>query len=132
MLGLKLTLVVLDNRGYGCINRLQRATGGESFNNLLQDTKHETLPAIDFAGHARSLGAESVRVSGIAALEEALVQARSATRTFVVVIDTDPMAISDAGGAWWDVAIPEVSVRSDVQKARNHYEQARANQRIAD
>ena len=28
-LGLKLTIVVLDNRGFGCINRLQRATGGE-------------------------------------------------------------------------------------------------------
>ena len=27
MLGLKLTVVLLDNRGYGCINRLQRATG---------------------------------------------------------------------------------------------------------
>ncbi len=26
MLGLKLTIVILDNRGYGCINRLQRAT----------------------------------------------------------------------------------------------------------
>ncbi len=36
MLGLKLTIVVLDNRGFGCINRLQRATGGESFNNLLR------------------------------------------------------------------------------------------------
>ena len=39
MLGLKLTVVLLDNRGYGCINRLQRATGGESFNNLLQHTQ---------------------------------------------------------------------------------------------
>ena len=57
MLGQKLIIVVLDNRGYGCINRLQRATGGESFNNLLQHTSHETLPEIDFAAHAASLGA---------------------------------------------------------------------------
>src|ERR671933_655445 len=47
MLGLKLTIVVLDNRGFGCINRLQRATGGERFNNLLQDAQHVALPAID-------------------------------------------------------------------------------------
>src|SRR5579864_8709648 len=33
MLGLKLIVVLLDNRGFGCIDRLQRATGGESFNN---------------------------------------------------------------------------------------------------
>ena len=50
MLGQKLTVLVLDNRGFGCINRLQNATGGESFNNLLQDTRHATLPDIDFAG----------------------------------------------------------------------------------
>ena len=44
MLGLKLIIVVLDNRGFGCINRLQRATGGASFNNLLRDARHEVLP----------------------------------------------------------------------------------------
>ena len=57
MLGLKLTIVLLDNRGYGCINRLQMATGGANFNNLLKDSRHEILPDIDFAAHAASLGA---------------------------------------------------------------------------
>ena len=53
MLGLKLIIVVLDNRGYGCINRLQRATGGESFNNLLRDTRaRNACRQIDFAAHA--------------------------------------------------------------------------------
>ncbi len=59
MLGLKLTIVLLDNGGYGCINRLQQACGGAPFNNLLADSRHVTLPAIDFVGHARSLGAEA-------------------------------------------------------------------------
>src|SRR3546814_4774878 len=40
MLGLKLLVVVLDNRGFGCIDRLQRATGGAGFNNLLDDARH--------------------------------------------------------------------------------------------
>src|SRR3546814_3507350 len=57
MLGAKLVVVVLDNRGFGCINRLQQATGGASFNNLLADTLHQALPEIDFADHAASLGA---------------------------------------------------------------------------
>jgi 3D-(3,5/4)-trihydroxycyclohexane-1,2-dione acylhydrolase (decyclizing) len=39
MLGAKLTIVILDNRGYGCINRLQTATGGANFNNLLKDAR---------------------------------------------------------------------------------------------
>ena len=57
-LGLKLTIVVLDNRGFGCINRLQRSCGGEPFNNLLDDPdRAPRAPAIDFAAHARALGA---------------------------------------------------------------------------
>ena len=44
MLGVKLIIVVNDNRGFGCINRLQRATGGAPFNNLLRDARHEAMP----------------------------------------------------------------------------------------
>ncbi|WP_262297988.1 3D-(3,5/4)-trihydroxycyclohexane-1,2-dione acylhydrolase (decyclizing) [Microvirga sesbaniae] len=132
MLGHKLTVVLLDNRGYGCINRLQRATGGESFNNLLQHTNHVTLPEIDFAAHAAGLGARSVKVKGIGELEDALKKARSADRSTVIVIDTDPLASTDAGGHWWDVAVPEVSVREQVNKARRDYETALATQRVGD
>jgi 3D-(3,5/4)-trihydroxycyclohexane-1,2-dione acylhydrolase (decyclizing) len=69
MLGLKLTIVVLDNRGFGCINRLQRACGGESFNNLLEHAYHDVLPDIDFAAHAASLGAHAEKVASLAELE---------------------------------------------------------------
>lgn len=122
MLGKKLTIVVLDNRGYGCINRLQRSTGSESFNNLLADTEHDTLPDIDFAAHAASLGAHAEKVDGIAVLEQALARAKKADRTSVIVIDTDPMITTEAGGWWWDVAVPEVSERSEVRDARAAYE----------
>lgn len=132
MLGLKLTIVVLDNRGYGCINRLQRATGGESFNNLLKDAKHEEIPEIDFAQHAASLGAIAEKVGGITALERALKQARGNKRTTVLVIDTDPMPSTDAGGAWWDVAVPEVSPRKQVRTARENYVKATRKQRLVD
>jgi len=132
MLDRKLTIVVLDNRGFACINRLQRATGGESFNNLLQDAQHETLPDIDFAANARSLGAHAEKVQGIAELEQALSRARGHDRTTVLVIDTDPMTITDAGGHWWDVAVPEVSEREEVRNAREHYVRALELQRIGD
>lgn len=132
MLGQKLTVVLLDNRGYGCINRLQRATGGESFNNLLQHTNHVTLPEIDFAAHAASLGAQAVKVKGIGELEDALKKARGAQCSTVIVIDTDPLASTDAGGHWWDVAVPEVSTRTEVNAARKNYENALASQRVGD
>ncbi|SFI79936.1 3D-(3,5/4)-trihydroxycyclohexane-1,2-dione acylhydrolase (decyclizing) [Bosea sp. OK403] len=124
MLGLKLTIVVLDNRGFGCINRLQGATGGAPFNNLLADSRHETLPAIDFAAHAASLGAVSRKVVSLAELDEALGESRAHDRTSVVVIDTDPMISTDAGGHWWDVAVPEISTRAEVARARQRYDDA--------
>ncbi|MDR3496129.1 MAG: 3D-(3,5/4)-trihydroxycyclohexane-1,2-dione acylhydrolase (decyclizing) [Ancalomicrobiaceae bacterium] len=124
MLGLKLTIVVLDNRGFGCINRLQMATGGANFNNLLVDARHETLPAIDFAAHAAALGAIAVKVASIADLEAALEAAKSNSRTTVIVIDTDPLITTEAGGHWWEVAVPEVSVRPQVNQARERYEAA--------
>ena len=132
MLGLKLVIVVLDNRGFGCINRLQQHTGGAPFNNLLRDARHETLPAIDFAAHAASLGAGSEQVTNIAALEAALERARSSDRTHVVVIETDPAISTEAGGHWWDVAVPQVSTRPEVEAARRDYEQARSMQRVGD
>jgi 3D-(3,5/4)-trihydroxycyclohexane-1,2-dione acylhydrolase (decyclizing) len=132
MLGKKLTIVLNDNRGFGCINRLQKETGGAPFNNLLEDTRHEILAAVDFVVHARSMGAEAVKVASIAELEEALAKARAAKTTQVIVIDTDPSASTDAGGFWWDVAVPAVSARAEVTAARRKYEETLAIQRIGD
>jgi len=128
MLGLRLTILVLDNRGFGCINRLQMATGGANFNNLLRDVRHVTLPAIDFRAHAESLGAIAVKAASLAELEQALAAATGNDRTTVIVIDTDPLASTAAGGAWWDVAVPEVSPRKEVNRARAAYEAARVRQ----
>jgi Acetolactate synthase len=124
MLGTPLTVVVLDNGGYGCINRLQMATGGANFNNLLKDTTHVTLPQIDFAAHAASMGAAARKVGSIAELESALAETRGADRTTVIVIDTDPLITTEAGGHWWDVAVPEVSDRAQVRDARAEYVEA--------
>ncbi len=121
MLGRKLVLVILDNRGYGCINRLQHATGGAGFNNLLKDSLHEVLPGVDFALHARSLGATTEKVANLAELGPALARARASEKTYAVVIDTDPLITTDAGGHWWDVAVPEVSVRQEVHAAHEAY-----------
>ena len=121
MLGRKLVLVILDNRGFGCINRLQHATGGAGFNNLLKDSLHEVLPEVDFALHARSLGAATEKVSSLAELAPALARARASERTYAVVIDTDPLITTEAGGHWWDVVVPEVSVRPEVDAARARY-----------
>jgi 3D-(3,5/4)-trihydroxycyclohexane-1,2-dione acylhydrolase (decyclizing) len=132
MLGLKLTIVLLDNRGYGCINRLQMATGGANFNNLLKDSRHEILPEVDFAAHAASLGAIAEKVASVAELESALAKAKGNDKTTVLVVDTDPLASTDAGGHWWDVAVPEVSSRREVNAARKVYEEKKRMQSAID
>ncbi len=124
MMGVSFTVVVTDNRGYGCINRLQMGTGGAEFNNLLDHSYHETPSAIDFAAHAGSMGATSVKVSNIAELEEALAKRSEVKGPYVVVIDTDPYPSTEYGGTWWEVAVPEVSVRPSVNEKRAAYEAA--------
>ncbi len=118
MLGVSLTVVLVDNRGFGCIDRLARASGGEGLDNLLPSA----APRIDFVAHARSLGAAAEAVNDIAALEAALVRARVARSVTVVVVETDPARATAAGGHWWDVAIPAVSTSAAVVAARDAYE----------
>ena len=132
MLGVKIIVVVLDNRGFGCIHRLQAAVGGARFNNLLDDTSRGTPPRVDFVAHARALGAVAEKADSIEALERALARARDRDRSCCIVIDTDPAAATEAGGHWWDVPVPEVSEREAVRAARAGYEEAIARQRAGD
>lgn len=122
MMGVPFTVVLTDNRGYGCINRLQKATGGAPFNNLLKDSYHVNEADLDFVAHARSMGANAVKAGSIAELEAEMQKAKSAAIPTVIVIDTDPMPGTGAGGTWWDVAVPEVSDRAEVNEARKGYE----------
>lgn len=130
MLGYKLVIVVLDNGGFGCIHRLQQACGVPGFNNLLADSRASAngAPKMDFAAHAMALGARAENVSSIRELEAALTRARSSDRSYVISIDTDPLGRTEAGGAWWDVAVPEVSRRAEVVRAHDEYQAHKARQ----
>jgi 3D-(3,5/4)-trihydroxycyclohexane-1,2-dione acylhydrolase (decyclizing) len=129
MLRLPITVVITDNRGYGCINRLQMATGGAEFNNLYAHANVDQQPQIDFAAHAAAMGATSVKVASIAELEAALARRSSVQGPYVIVIDTDPYPSTPHGGTWWDVAVPEVSVRPSVGEASRKYKKALQKQR---
>jgi 3D-(3,5/4)-trihydroxycyclohexane-1,2-dione acylhydrolase (decyclizing) len=130
MLDKKLILIVLDNRGFGCINRLQQSCGSVPFNNMLDDCLQagNGAPAIDFAMHARSLGAHAENVRTIPELEQAVQRARISDRTYLICIKTDATRTTTEGGCWWEVALPEVSEREQVCQARQRYEQARKAQ----
>ena len=129
MMGIPFTVVVTDNRGYGCINRLQMGCGGAEFNNLLDHSIGGENSNIDFAKHAEAMGATSLKVSSIAELEAALAKRAEAKGPYVIVIDTDPYPSTEPGGTWWDVGVPEVSTRDEVNAARAKYETNKKLQR---
>jgi 3D-(3,5/4)-trihydroxycyclohexane-1,2-dione acylhydrolase (decyclizing) len=121
--GHPLLVVLCDNRGFGCIHRLQRATAGETHNNLWKES-FPAEAAVDFEAHARALGADAMTVPDVAALEAAVARARNATRTTVIVIETDPQSGTAAGGAWWNVPVAEVSGDTRVRAARESWQRA--------
>jgi 3D-(3,5/4)-trihydroxycyclohexane-1,2-dione acylhydrolase (decyclizing) len=130
MMGISFTVVITDNRGYGCINRLQMHTGGAEFNNLYAHANIETQPQINFAAHAAAMGATSVKVSSIAELEAALAKRATVKGPYVVVIDSDPYPSTPHGGTWWQVGVPEVSTRKTVQAAHEKFKKSQKNQNL--
>ena len=88
------------------------------------------MPEIDFAAHAGVDG----RACGQGCLDSRTGNcaegARDHERTSVVVIDTDALMTTEAGGHWWDVAVPEVSERAEVREKRAAYEEKIKGQRI--
>ncbi|MEO8411067.1 MAG: thiamine pyrophosphate-dependent enzyme, partial [Propionivibrio sp.] len=131
-LGLKIIVVLTDNFGYACINRLQQECGGAPFNNLYQDclTGPHGAAKIDFALNARSLGAEAETVTSVAELQAAMVRARASDKSYLISIVIDAPQCTPEGGSWWEVGVPEVSVREQVRAARKVLEREKQKQRV--
>lgn len=126
------TVVLTDNGGYGCINRLQIECGGAEFNNMYAHSRIEVQPDIDFVAHAASMGAHAEKVGDIATLERKILEARDRDVPSVIVIDTDAQPGTGAGGYWWDVVVPEVGGPERLQKARSRYQENAMKQRVFD
>ena len=64
--GRKITIVLNDNRAFGCIHNLQRGQGGRSFGNEFRARSRSSgrlegaFVEVDFAANARSLGATAI------------------------------------------------------------------------
>ena len=133
--GLKLTVVLLDNHGFGCIHGLSRATGGDNTFNQFRFRDPATgqltgdhLP-IDLAANAASLGAHVIRADGAADLQRALEEARRADRTTVIVVEVDPDVTVPGYESWWDVPVAEVAESERTRGARREYEERRRAER---
>jgi 3D-(3,5/4)-trihydroxycyclohexane-1,2-dione acylhydrolase (decyclizing) len=127
--GHKMILIVCDNGGYAVINRLQNAKGGASFNNLLKDCRVKEPFAVDFAKHAEAMGALTRHVDSLSDLGAAMEWAKTTDRTTVLTIVSDAFAWTP-GDAWWDVGVPQVSERPQVNAAAKDQQEGRRKQRV--
>lgn len=129
--GKKLIIMVCDNGGFAVINKLQKNTGNQSFNNLISDCKLAIEPfAVDFEAHAKSMGADGETVHSIAELGEAFKRAKAASKTYVISIQVDPHdGWTQEGHSWWEVGTPSVSEDPNVLQAHQDWESERGRQR---
>jgi 3D-(3,5/4)-trihydroxycyclohexane-1,2-dione acylhydrolase (decyclizing) len=128
------TVILTDNRGYGCINRLQGHSGGAAFNNLYADCNIEAQPQIDYVAHAGSMGAHAVKAQDLDDLQDQIRAARSRDIPTVIVIETTarpgPGDGLEAAGHFWDVAVPAVGQTDNLKHAYARYLQHVAQQAL--
>ncbi|WP_146490212.1 3D-(3,5/4)-trihydroxycyclohexane-1,2-dione acylhydrolase (decyclizing) [Vibrio sp. T20] len=131
--GHKMIVVVCDNGGFAVINKLQNNTGNESFNNLLEDCRRPDgeLARVDFSKHAEAQGAISEKLTSITEFDAAFARAKEADRTYVIVVDIDPVspAAWSKCDCWWEVGLPEVTRNEETAKKVADWEEGRASQR---
>jgi 3D-(3,5/4)-trihydroxycyclohexane-1,2-dione acylhydrolase (decyclizing) len=126
----KLIIILCDNGGYAVIDKLQRNTGNVAFNNYIADCQgHAASFPVDFALHARAMGANSETIASIDAFDAAFARAQKSDRTYVIEIKVDPYAWTEGGHTWWDIGTPQVSRREEVLTAGAKVELGRNRQR---
>ncbi|MEX2542142.1 MAG: 3D-(3,5/4)-trihydroxycyclohexane-1,2-dione acylhydrolase (decyclizing) [Trueperaceae bacterium] len=134
--GLRFTVVLVDNRGFQSIHRLQLASGTPSFINELRyrdpgsgRLDGEYVP-VDFVAHARSLGATALAADNEHDLRRALAEAGDADTVTVIVVPVDPDRRIPSFEGWWDVPIAEITSQESVQRAKRDYDRQRRKQRV--
>jgi 3D-(3,5/4)-trihydroxycyclohexane-1,2-dione acylhydrolase (decyclizing) len=129
----KLIVVLVQNHGYASIGSLSEATGsgrfGTSFRYREAGGRDGDVLPVDLAANAASLGARVLVARTIGELADALKTARESDQTVVIHVETDPAEYVTIGGAWWDVAVAEVSASDSVQAARARYQRDKQDQR---
>ncbi len=137
--GYKLTIILMDNRGYKSIGALSRSVGSQGFGTRYAYPGKERLPddmaesihplPVDLAANARSLGAHVIECETYDDFVAALETAKSIDHTTVIYICNDRYVGVPGYDSWWDVAVAEVSEMPTVQAAREEWEENRAKER---
>ena len=135
----KLTIVLVDNRGFKSIGGLSRSLGTDGFGTLYRYRRNGSLGVdseqsddylpVDLAANAESLGATVIRAASLVDLRAGLERARTEEGVVVIAVEVDRYEGVPDYESWWDVAVAEVSQVPSVRAAREQYEAARRDER---
>ena len=133
--GLKLTVLLVDNYGYGSIAALSETRGSQGFacrfNYRGEDGQFsDERLGIDLPANAASYGATVLTAETADELKTALADAAGIDNTVVIYIKVDAKGRFGGSGAWWDVPVSEVSELDSTQQARKEYEEQITEQRL--
>jgi 3D-(3,5/4)-trihydroxycyclohexane-1,2-dione acylhydrolase (decyclizing) len=132
--GIRFTIILLNNNGFGSIGALSQSIGSQRFGTRYRYRDEQTgyldgdLLPVDYAQNARSLGAHVIETHDINSLKRALAEAKEQAKTTVITIETD-LYKGVPGYAWWDVAISEVAGIDTVREAYKEYVEKRKKER---
>ncbi|WP_064750375.1 thiamine pyrophosphate-dependent enzyme [Solirubrobacter soli] len=111
---LKITVVVIDNAGFGSIEALALDLTGVSVGNRFVSDSGEPLP-VDYAALATALGCRGTRADDTETLRELLTLARTGDDTTVIHCPVVP-GETPPSGAFWDLGVPEIATDPSTQR----------------
>lgn len=133
--GINITIVLLNNHGYGSIGSLSESVGSEGFgtNYRYRDSESKqlegsTLP-MDFVMNAKSYGLVVQTAKNYDELKTCLKTAINSEKAQVIVATVDKVQKVRDYNSWWDVPVAEVSKTEFVKEAREKYSKERKKQK---
>ncbi|PWC13494.1 3D-(3,5/4)-trihydroxycyclohexane-1,2-dione acylhydrolase (decyclizing) [Brenneria corticis] len=121
--GIKVTVLLFDNAGFGCINNLQISQGMGSFCTENRRRSAESgllngpLVAVDFAKNAESYGCRAWRVHDEASLLQALAASREHPGPTLLDIKVLPKTMTHGYDAWWRTGTAQVADSPEIEEA---------------
>ena len=114
----KITILLFDNAGFGCINNLQMGHGMGSYQTEFRNKSTREIMPINYAQVAAGYGAAVYEVRSMEELESALESAKNETRSTLLDIKVLPKTMTDGyGESWWHVGVAEVSSKEEIKEA---------------
>jgi 3D-(3,5/4)-trihydroxycyclohexane-1,2-dione acylhydrolase (decyclizing) len=133
--GVKLIVVLVDNKGFSSVGRVSEQVGAEGFgcHYRLRGASGEydgPEMQLDFVKICQGMGAKALEVRTLPELRQALADARAGTDTVCIVVQTDwHERVRGYANSWWEMATPVVSEMPAVNEARVEFDANKGRQR---